>query len=304
MIHIRNLPILFFWLLLNYFIFLLQPSADFEEYIKSLTPDLNHLHSELTLLEKSESYALYNLSIDLDPKPLHAYIRIPNKSKNFPIVIILGGMMTGKSAVNYAYGVTNVVLAAPDYRYNPRNDYNILTIFYDMIEAYEALYMQIVDNLLIINYLKSWTNNEKQNLSILGYSFGVPFALATAAVNNDIDHLALIYGGADLKFLLHNNLNLYNNFLDDILVNIIWLHVITFEPEQMASQIKSEPVLLINGLKDEKIPEIAAKKLHDAIKVSKTALWVDSKHVHPRNKKLTLKIIEMLNNWYIKTEFF
>jgi cephalosporin-C deacetylase-like acetyl esterase len=219
------------------------------------------------------------------------------------VIIILGGMMTGKTAVNYAYGVDEVIVAAPDYRYKLREKYNILTIFYDLLPAYHALYMQVIDNIILIEYFNSWEKTKNENISILGYSFGVPFAIATAAVQKRISHLALVYGGANLKFLIRHNLNLVNEVIDEILVQIFWLHVMNFEPEYLIRNITADSLLLINGLQDEKIPESSAQKLQDAVPFSKTIIWLESKHVHPKNKQLSMKIIGLLNEWYYKTKF-
>jgi len=300
---IKFLFILFLWFSFSYFIFLFQPAQNFEAYINSLKPILNSEKANLSIIEKTEDYILYNLVIETRGKPLEAYIKVPYDRKNLPAVIILGGMMTGKSAVNYAYGVDNVILAAPDYRYKPRWEYNIFTILYDLLEAYEAMYMQVVDNILLIEYLNSWDKNEEKRISLLGYSFGVPFAIATVSVQKNINQLALVYGGADLKFLIRHNLDLFNFIIDELLVQLFWLHVMNFEPGNFTENLAAESILLVNGLQDKKIPELSAKKLQNNLSGQKSIIWLESKHVHPQNKQLSLKIIDILKNWYQEKGF-
>ena len=77
-----------------------------------------------------------------------------------------------------------------------------------------------------------------------------------------------------------------------------------FEPQSNLQFIKPLPTLLINGKNDEKIPNISAQKLQQSINYEKTIIWIDSKHVHPANKKLSLEIIKYLNSWYQKENFF
>ncbi len=299
---LKNVLIILAWFFTSYFIFLLQPLPDFKAYIYSLMPKSDSVNPKLVLIEQKETHQLFQLSVDYGNKPLEAYIKIPQKSEKLPAIIILGGMMTGKTAVNYAYGVDNVILAAPDYRYKPRSDYSLFTILFDLIPAYEALYMQVVDNLILLEYLNSW-NKTNNKMSILGYSFGVPFAMATTSVQNKINHLALVYGGADLQFLIRHNFKLINPIIDELLVQLFWLHVMNFEPGKFAENISADSILIINGLQDEKIPESAARDLQTNINQPKTVIWLESKHVHPRNKELSLKIISLLNKWYLNTDF-
>jgi len=303
MIFLKNFLLILLWFILSYLIFLLQPLQDFKSYIYSLKPENYKINiNPIERIDSSELFHLYFTSND--DTSLSAYIKIPNDSIKYPSIIILGGMLTGKEAVNFAYGVNNVILAAPDYRYKPRIENSFITIVCDLLEGYNATYLQVVDNLLLIEFLKVWEKSKNKNLSILGYSFGVPFAAATARITKNLDHLALIYGGADLLYLINHNLNLFNPSIDYILSHIFWLHVFNFDPTENLQYVKNMPTLIINGRNDEKIPNSSAQKLQDSINYDKTVIWIDSKHVHPANKKLSLKIIEHIKIWYKNNSFF
>jgi dienelactone hydrolase len=303
MIFIKNFILIVFWFILTYLIFLLQPLQDFNSYIISLIPENQKRNVEL--IESSNGGNLYHLFFTSDgDTSLSAFLKVPTDSAKCPAIIILGGMLTGKDAVKYAYGVNNVILAAPDYRYKPKSHYNIITIVSDLLNGYNATYLQVVDNLLLIEFLENWEKTRDQNISILGYSFGVPFAIASVRINNNIDYMALVYGGADLKFLIKHNLNLFNPFIDNLLANIFWLHVINFEPSINLKFINPLPTLIVNGRNDEKIPNKSAQKLQDSIKFEKKVIWLDSKHVHPTNKMLSLEIIGSLNSWFNSKNFF
>ena len=302
MTFIKNLLLIFIWFIFLYFIFLFQPLQDFESYIFSLKPENSKIHIEqIQSVEKSELLHLY-LTIENDTS-LSAYLKVPSDSAIYSSIIVLGGMLTGKYAVNYAYGVNNVILAAPDYRYKPKVNYDALTIFSDLSDAYNATYLQVVDNLLLIEFLNNWERTKNSNISILGYSFGVPFAAATARFNK-ADYLALVYGGADLKFLIKHNLKLFNQIVDYVLANLFWLHVVNFEPDENLQYVNPIPTLVINGVNDEKIPDISSQKLLDAINFEKKVILIDSKHVHPADKKLSLKIIDYLTSWHLEENFF
>ena len=302
MIFLKNFILIVFWLILTYLIFILQPLQDFKSYIISLKPE--NYKSNLDLIKSSDGTELYHLYFTLDrDTSLSAYLKVPSDSIKYPSIIILGGMMTGKEAVKYAYGVNNVILAAPDYRYKPKSKYNFITVVNDILDAYNATFLQVVDNLLLIEFLENWEKSRDKNISILGYSFGVPFAIASVRIYNNIDYMALVYGGADLKYLIKHNVNLFNPFIDNLLSNLFWMHVINFEPLYNIKFINPLPTILINGRNDEKIPNKSAQQLQDSINFEKTVIWIDSKHVHPANKKLSFEIIGSLNSWYVLNNF-
>ena len=94
------------------------------------------------------------------------------------------------------------------------------------------------------------------------------------------------------------------------MIQLFWLHLADFEPEIQAKSIKNIPVLFINGKYDEKIIRVCAEKLHGAFVLEmengttgKEIVWLESKHVHPRKKTLSLEIIKILQQWYKKIGF-
>lgn len=168
----------------------------------------------------------------------------------------------------------------------------------DLVEAHDALHYQIRDNMVILDFLRSWDRVDTSKIGIIGYSFGVPFALATASVYQKISHLGLVYGGADLRFLIEHNLNLFNPVVDKLFAYLFWFHVMDLEPLKHAGNIEVLPLIIINGKDDEKIPNYSAMALQKAFNFSMHVSWLASSHVHPKNKKLNIEIIQILKEWY------
>ena len=50
----------------------------------------------------------------------------------------------------------------PDYRYKPKYNYDLLEIAIDLLDAYNATYLQIVDNLILIEFLQNWEKTYRQ----------------------------------------------------------------------------------------------------------------------------------------------
>jgi fermentation-respiration switch protein FrsA (DUF1100 family) len=68
------------------------------------------------------------------------------------------------------------------------------------------------------------------------------------------------------------------------------------EPLRYAADVSPVPSLMINGTEDEQIPRACTEALYAALREPKEILWVDSRHVHPRNVELTRRIIGLLRS--------
>jgi hypothetical protein len=306
---ILSTVIIILWFSLNYIIFLFQPLIDFTLYTESLMPASYQVAIDTVSYDQNNVIKQIILTGDKGFS-LEAYIKKPLKDGEHPAILLLGGMMTGKTAVNYAYNVNNILLISPDYPYKIRKQYTLWNILCDIHDAHLALHQQIRDNLVLIDYVTNYYKIEHNRMGIMGYSFGVPFAVATARIQQNIHNLALIYGGADFKQLLKINFKKFHPVINWFFIQLFWLHLYDFEPEIHARTIKNIPLLFINGRYDEKIPSAYAVKLHSAFptgtvrsEYGKEIVWLESKHVHPQKKSLSLDIIKILQQWYKRIGF-
>ena len=290
------------WLIVCYFIWIFQTHSDFCGYTMSLLPE--DYQAKVVEIQSNDSVSIQQLTITSDNGYLlEAYIKNPKSSHKLPGIILLGGMMTGKMAIEYAYDVNNVILISPDYPYKVRYHYGFFDIMGDLIKARNALYYQVRDNIVLIDFLSHWESIDTTNIGIIGYSFGVPFALATASVYPKLAHLALVYGGANLRYLIDKNLKLFNPSVDKLFAYLFWIHVMDFEPVRHARNINALPMIIINGKNDEKIPYKSAEELQNSFNFEKEVVWIPSAHVNPRNKKLNIEIIRILKKWYESKDF-
>jgi dienelactone hydrolase len=285
------------WFCSCFICFVKQGDLKFSAYITSLVP--NHYSSDLQVIEDKPEAVLYSLRLFAERNfNLQVQLKDPRIPGKLPAILLLGGMMTGRRAVEYAYNVDSVLLVAPDYPYQARTRYSFLTILSDIPAAQQALHLQIRDNLVLLDYLRKWDRVDTSRISMIGYSFGVPFACATAALDQKLKGLALVYGGAGLKHLLQVNFKLYNSYLNALLIEVFWFFLSDFEPADQAARLKPLPVICLNGEFDAKIPRESAQALHAAIPFTKTVIWLPSEHVHPKNKYLSIEIIKNLKDWY------
>ncbi len=286
------------WLICTYLIFHIQPTLDFSEYTSSLAQNFDRIIH--TPISQNDSLITERMDfIHAADTILTAHLRIPKSGKPLPFLLLLGGMQTGKDAINFAYGVNNIGLIAPDYGYKMKKHYSFGDILAGLNEAHKALHDQVRNNLILLNFLYSRPDlADTAKIGILAYSFGVPFAVATAPLSNRVDNLALVYGGADLYSLIGANLRLKPEYYRRFMANLLYFHVMDFEPAEHAQKLRSMRLIMVNGVSDKRIPAANARKLSEAFAGPPEIIWIQSGHVHPKKKNLNLEIISILKNWY------
>ena len=253
--------LLFLWFILNYFTFLLQSDREMKDYITSLIP--KNIEYNIQEVQNKNNIIINKIEFfSSEIKLGQAKLKYPDNNNIKPAILLLGGIWTGMNAVNLTGNDDDILIISPDYDYQVKNKYTIWRIFSDLYSAHQALYYQIRNNLLILNYLQNLNHVDLDRISIIGYSFGVPFAVATSAIINNFHSMVLVYGGANLQKILNKNIKLDNKVFDFFLKKILWMHIKNFEPMRHSRNIQNKRVLLINGDKDQKIPNECAEELH------------------------------------------
>ena len=216
-------------------------------------------------------------------------------SRRYPAIIVLGGKATGRYAVDYALDIRNVVLVAPDYPYEPRDSYTIPEFLWDVPEIRGALVDMVPSVKLIMDYLARRPDVDMTRIVLLGYSFGAPFVPVIMAHDRRPAVAAMVYGGGDMTSLIRHNVARYEG--EAISGAVGWLAGLLLrpmEPLRFADRIAPTPLVMINGTEDEQVPRANTMLLYEAAREPKKLIWIDSRHVHPRNVELTRRIIATL----------
>ncbi len=217
------------------------------------------------------------------------------KGRRYPAVILLGGRATGKDAVDFAFDVQGVVLAAPDYGYTPRASYTLPALLSDVPAIRRALFDMVPAVMLLTDYLYTRPDVDTTKLVLIGYSFGAPFVPAIIRYDRRAAAAFLVYGGGDLHSLIRHNVRRYRGaFISEM---VAWMGTILLsplEPLRSIEHISPIPLVMINGTADEQIPRANAELLYHKAREPKKIIWLESMHVHPRNPELTARIIRTI----------
>lgn len=222
-------------------------------------------------------------------------------SSRYPVVILLGGKTTGKHAIDYALDIRNVIIAAPDYPYNPRESYSLPQFLADVPEMRNAALDMVPSVMLLTDYLMRRTDVDTTRIILLGYSFGAPFVPCIAAYDRRAAVAAIVFGGGDLRGMIRHNVRRYKGPITSDFVGILGEVLLQpLEPLRYADKVSPIPLLMINGTEDEQIPRKYALELYTKAKQPKTLVWLEAHHVNPRNVDLTRLIVATLKSELVK----
>jgi len=139
---------------------------------------------------------------------------------------------------------------------------------------------------------------------VVGASFGAPFAVNAAAVDERIKAVILLYGGGDIGLLVESSSTkqVKSAWGRKLLGKFVALLLAPVEPLKYVQYISPRPFLMINGLDDQSIFTESAKLLYEKAREPKELIWLDTKHAKPTMSELTRQLEQMMKKWLIEKQ--
>lgn len=218
-----------------------------------------------------------------------------------PVLVILGGVQTGGRTSELVPDTGPFILASVDYPYAGRRRGLSVGQFLAALPAMRrAVLMTAPATMLVLDYLHTREDVDRDRIVLAGGSFGALLAPAAAAAEPRIDGLVVLFGAGDLESLIAATLDVPGPF-DRPVAWIANLIVSPVEPLKYIGRVAPRPVLLVNGRGDARMPEALGRKLQEQAGNPKKAVWLDIGHATIRSTEFRAVVIDTLADWLAET---
>lgn len=255
--------------------------------------------SEREQVDSAGQRAVFFTLTDNLGRVTEGYLSFPDTfAGQLPAVLILGGHGTGARAVELVKLSRPAVLcglnypAIPEHRVHPLKIPSLLFALDSLVTDAVAMAFTAID------YLLTRPEVDPDRLTVLGASFGVPFAVI-AGLDSRVGGMALVYGGADMERIIEWNVRrrIKSGLLRKSGCYLLGTFTAAYEPSRYLARFAPRPVLLINGSDDTKIPLESAKLLYRSAGFPKEQLWLSGGHIHPSNSELIGELTSAISDW-------
>ena len=228
----------------------------------------------------------------------------PLPSEKIPVVLVLGGLVTGENSIRYLKNAGNNAIVGYTWpvpvRLNGLGDFMLQAP--DLYHRVMTIPGQVASALRWL-IEQPWADAER--ISLLGFSQG---ALAVPAVQNIAAHdgihigwTIIAYGGAPLGALLAANPHMKPPWLRKALAPLVDLVFHPLEPTIHLPHLSGK-FLVLEGRDDRLIPKTARNRLREAVPEPKTVITFEGDHLGVGADKMALlqNIIETSRKWLIE----
>lgn len=209
-------------------------------------------------------------------------IKRPDHDRAAPLVLLLGGHVTGRDAARLIPDTQGHVIVALSYPYLGPHRMKGLEIFRWAPDIRQALVDTPPAIQLALDWLALQPWVDTREVHGIGASLGTPFMVVAAARDPRITHLWSVHGAGRSRDLLAHNAKAtlpapvapLAGFLADIIVGGPYL-----TPERWISQVAPRPFFMLNALADERLPRHTIDALYAAAQQPKSITWFPGGHV-------------------------
>ncbi len=253
------------------------------------------------LVEERTDERLYSLLFrDGSGRELDAYLREPVRGITksgpaaeppYPGVVLAAGRYAGREAAAVIPGPLEQMVLAVEYPADIPERMSVGAWIHGLPAFVRAAHR--MPGLLrgAGHFMSALPEVDASRLTLVGVSFGVPFA-AAAGQDRVFTGVALHFGGADIAGMLRANLPIDNTMIRSAFAEFgAWIFR-DLEPARHVGNISPTPLLLINGSADEQIPRSSALLLAEHATPPVRQIWLDRGHLTSRDHHLLRELAD------------
>jgi len=228
-------------------------------------------------------------------------IRRPGNSPR-PVVFILGGYGTGRTAIELIHSEQNMVVVSLSYPYEGTRDVSGLGLLKNIPHIQQSELDVTPAILLTLDYLLQQDYVDKNQVELVGVSLGAFYIAPAAVLDKRVSRVWFVQGAGDperfFAYVLKKNFE--SEWVRKRLATLIALigNVHHLAPEHWIKRISPRPVIVINSRGDPTFPIESVLALHNSLGDPNEIIWLDGGHVKPSEagiiKQLTDIVLERI----------
>ena len=251
--------------------------------------ETNGLHQTLQL------QASTGLTVDLRTLRPHTA-----PGERLPVILVIGGLRSGKDAVDLVTDLDGVAYASIDYPYHGPLK---LKGFRQIASAAPGIRRGLLDAPSALSLTMHWLLQQEwvdpERIELLGVSLGVPFAAVAGATDDRFSRVWLIHGGADNQsWLDHAGADEIES--DWLRSSAAWLVLFTvygnsFDTAERMQQITPRPLIVIAASDDDFVPEESqAPFIEIAQDDNVDLIWTEGLHITRKRPEVLTQLFAIV----------
>lgn len=254
-------------------------------------------------------------------KSVTASIMLPAASRNdsgraeprLPLLLVFGGFKGASKVLELLNPDVPIAITSFDYPFTPPRKFVFPESLKFAPEAKRAINEMSEAIPALIKSLSARQDLDMSKITIIGASFGAPFALAAAANEGaGITGIVLIHGFGDVPGTAshqlaknwESRLGLFAHPAAWLFAKLAWLYLDCADPEDSARALRqNQRVLVISAENDSFIPAKSKERLLHSLEESSATietLSMPGDHIQPGSSGLLKTISNRVSNWLLK----
>jgi hypothetical protein len=210
--------------------------------------------------------------------------QVADSLRRLPVVVILGGHLTGAEAAKVIGETPGVMIAALSYPFTGDLRPSKLTFFRE-IPKIRAAFLDTPPALqLAVDYLLSRSDVDSSQIEAVGVSLGAPFVTIAAAMDRRFSRVWALHGSGGSYAPLEASMRQSIPFAPLRHLSAATANVIIagprLAPERWVAQIAPRPFIMVNATEDERLPRPAVDALYNGASQPKEIIWMPGGHIH------------------------
>lgn len=244
------------------------------------------IYSEITLTSSTGLQAELTVS------------RPPGNSTPRPMVILMGGYVTGRHAAELIQNTHGIVIAAINYPYHGPDASRGVSFLMNLSKIRQAILDTPPVVLLTLDYLAKQEYVDPTRIELAGVSFGAFLASVPGALDTRFKRVWLIHGSGDPAAIFdYQSTDKIKSRLLRWLVTrgvAILIDVPYLKPERWVGRISPRPVIVVHAQNDPSFPPESLESLHRALRQPYQIIWLGKEHVGVHAQVVIQQIADLL----------